>query len=85
LTNHPNKWVTYKKDVIARAYFNLDAPCSLHRSSSLNPSPKRQITRLFLAANPKHTNPLRLGEEVRTIDERVRLARQRDRFSLEQQ
>jgi hypothetical protein len=37
---------------------------------------------LFLAANPVDTNPLRLSEEVRTIDERLRSAEFRDRFEL---
>jgi len=49
------------------------------------PRPEKKITILFLAANPKNTDPLRLGEEVRTIDERLRLAQHRDRFNLEQQ
>jgi len=39
---------------------------------------------LFLAANPKDTSPLRLGEEVRTIAERLREADYRDRLQLEQ-
>jgi hypothetical protein len=30
---------------------------------------------LFLAANPKDTNPLRLDEEIRTIEERLRLSK----------
>ena len=47
--------------------------------------PEKKITILFLAANPKGTDPLRLGEEVRTIDERLRLAQYRDKFNLEQQ
>ncbi len=37
---------------------------------------------LFLAANPLDTDPLRLGEEVRTIDERLRSAQFRERFEL---
>jgi len=49
------------------------------------PKPEKKITILFLAANPKGTDPLRLGEEVRTIDERLRLAQYRDKFNLEQQ
>src|SRR5262249_21326989 len=40
---------------------------------------------LFLAANPKDTNPLRLDEEVRTIKERLRLADLRDHFVVEQE
>jgi len=47
--------------------------------------PEEKITILFLAANPKNTDRLRLDEEVRTIDERLRLAQYRDRFNLEQQ
>jgi hypothetical protein len=39
---------------------------------------------LFLAANPRDTDQLRLGEEVRTIDERLRGADFRDRFDLVQ-
>ena len=37
---------------------------------------------LFLAANPKDTPQLRLSEEVRTIDERLRAAEFRERFEL---
>lgn len=37
---------------------------------------------LFLAANPRDTDQLRLGEEVRAIDERLRLAHYRDQFEL---
>jgi len=40
---------------------------------------------LFLAANPKHTNPLRLGEEARAIKERLRLADLREQFIFEQE
>jgi hypothetical protein len=47
--------------------------------------PEEKITILFLAANPKGTDRLRLDEEVRTIDERLRLAQYRDKFNLEQQ
>lgn len=39
---------------------------------------------LFLAANPRATTPLQLGEEVRTIDERLQAAAYRDQFELEQ-
>jgi len=40
---------------------------------------------LFLAANPKDTNPLRLGEESRAIKERLRLTDLRDQFVFEQE
>ncbi|MBW4559835.1 MAG: CHAT domain-containing protein [Mojavia pulchra JT2-VF2] len=39
---------------------------------------------LFLAANPKDTVRLRLDEELREIDTGLQLARNRDRFVLEQ-
>ena len=41
-------------------------------------------TILFLASNPKDTDPLRLDEELREIDEGLRRARQRDQFKLDQ-
>ncbi|KAB8319525.1 CHAT domain-containing protein [Tolypothrix campylonemoides VB511288] len=41
-------------------------------------------TILILAANPKGTKPLRLGEEVREIDAGLQRAKQRDQFVLEQ-
>jgi hypothetical protein len=47
--------------------------------------PPRPIRILFLAANPKDTIPLRLGEEIRAIDQALQQARFRDRFELEQQ
>jgi len=40
---------------------------------------------LFLAANPANTDQLRLGEEVRAIKERLRLADLRDEFVVEQE
>jgi hypothetical protein len=49
------------------------------------PQPQKKITILFLAANPKDSNPLRLGEEVRNIEEQLRLSQHRETFNLEQQ
>jgi hypothetical protein len=40
---------------------------------------------LFLAANPKGTDSLRLGEEIREIKGRLRLADLRDEFVVEQE
>lgn len=37
---------------------------------------------LFLAANPRETNQLGLDVEIRTIDERLRLAEYREKFDL---
>ncbi len=42
----------------------------------------RKVRILFLAANPKETPKLRLDEEIRTIDERLRSADFRERFEL---
>ncbi|MBL8150974.1 MAG: CHAT domain-containing protein, partial [Blastocatellia bacterium] len=39
---------------------------------------------LFLAANPSDTDPLKLDEEVRLIDEKLRLSKYRDRFDIKQ-
>lgn len=41
-----------------------------------------KITILFLAANPQDTDQLKLDEEVRAIDQSLRLAEHRDRFDL---
>lgn len=49
------------------------------------PIAPKKITILFLASNPKDTERLRLDEEVRTIDERLRLSQHRDTFTLAQQ
>jgi TIR domain/CHAT domain len=40
---------------------------------------------LFLAANPFDSDPLRLSEEVRAINERLRLSNLRDEFVVEQE
>ena len=39
---------------------------------------------LLLAANPKSTTPLRLDEEFREIDERLRLSKKRNHFEIKQ-
>lgn len=41
-------------------------------------------TILFLAANPRDTQPLRLGQELRDIDEGLQRAQHREEFQLEQ-
>ena len=41
-------------------------------------------TILVLAANPQNTPPLRLDQEVREIDQRLRMAQKRDEFILKQ-
>jgi hypothetical protein len=49
------------------------------------PTTSEAATILFWAANPVDTAPLQLGNEVRTIEERLRGSELRDRFVLEQQ
>lgn len=44
----------------------------------------RKIKILFLAANPKDTSSLRLGEEVRQIEDRIAFGSVRDSFDLDQ-
>lgn len=50
----------------------------------MNSLSKNQQTILFLAANPKDSSRLRLGEELREIDEGLRRSKRRDQFKLEQ-
>lgn len=45
-------------------------------------SPADKLIILFLAANPRATDQLKLDEEVRSIDNALRLAEHRDRFDL---
>ena len=49
------------------------------------PAARTAIKILFLGANPSDTTRLRLDEEVRGIDQALRLAQYRDRFDLIQQ
>lgn len=59
------------------------APSSRHKPEPVILTPTTAPVKiLFLAANPKNTEPLRLDEEVRAIDEVLLKARFRDRFDL---
>jgi len=55
------------------------------QSSPDLPDTPETVTILFWAANPVDTEPLQLGNEIRTIEERLRASDLRDRFVLEQQ
>ncbi|MCL1474586.1 AAA-like domain-containing protein [Argonema antarcticum] len=49
-------------------------------------SPARKKKRiLFLAANPKNSTPLRLGQEVQEIGDGLQRSKKRDKFQLEQE
>ncbi|MDZ7343962.1 MAG: SIR2 family protein [candidate division KSB1 bacterium] len=74
-------------------HFNLEIPqLGINKSAGTVSKPKprriamnRPIKILFLAANPKGTEPLRLGEEVREIDTALLKAKFRDKFEIDQQ
>lgn len=53
--------------------------------SLMIPSSSTVIKILFLAANPRDTEPLRLDAEVRAIDQSLQRAEFRNRFELKQQ
>jgi len=57
------------------------APAMDSTTKDVHPSVK---TILVLAANPKGTNPLRLGDEVRNIQTGLARSQYRDRFRIEQ-
>jgi hypothetical protein len=59
-----------------------EVPAATPVATAVSPPP---IKILFLAANPVDTDPLRLDEEIRAIDEALRKTEFRDRFELEQQ
>ncbi|NEP20209.1 MAG: TIR domain-containing protein, partial [Leptolyngbya sp. SIO4C1] len=50
----------------------------------MSPSITEPQTILFVAANPKETERLRLGQELREIAEGLQRAQKRDQFNLEQ-
>lgn len=59
----------------------------IHDTKSVDPArsnPDEKTKILFLAANPVDTDPLRLDEEIREVDEALRRAKLREKFVLEQ-
>ncbi|MCP4358682.1 MAG: SUMF1/EgtB/PvdO family nonheme iron enzyme [Chloroflexi bacterium] len=50
----------------------------------MNGKMDKVIKILFLAANPRNSSRLRLDEEIRSIDQALRLAEYRDRFEIQQ-
>lgn len=52
---------------------------------SATTSSRKKKTILFLAANPKNTNPLSLDEEVKEIDQGLQRAKKRHNFQLEKE
>lgn len=64
----------------------VSPPNNAGRPAIVQPSPVIEKVAptyiLMLAANPRDTDPLRLGEEARTIKERIRQTEFRDRFEV---
>lgn len=68
------------------ALFSEDDTLAPQPSPVVRAAGRREKTRiLFLAANPRDTDPLRLSEEIRTIMERMRGGTYRDQFDIIQQ
>lgn len=60
-------------------------PSGISKTYDAEKFEKREIIKvLFLAANPKDTQPLRLDEEIREIDTAFRQAEYRNRFDIRQ-
>jgi hypothetical protein len=53
-------------------------------SGNINEGDVSKVNVLFLAANPKDSNQLRLDEEIRSIDLALRQAEFRDKFEIQQ-
>lgn len=70
------------EDLQPRPLKPLQSSSSLESSRLSNAQSK--ITILFLAADPTDQARLRLGEEMREIQEKLQLAKLRDRFELQQ-
>jgi len=51
----------------------------------MNGPARKKKTILFLAANPKNSTPLRLGQEVKEIGDGLQRAKKRDKFQLKQE
>jgi hypothetical protein len=65
------------------AIYHRERPDAGRSGSSTKPSDSK-ITVLFLAADPSDASRLRLGEEHREIQEKLQLAKLRDRIVLQQ-
>lgn len=63
----------------------VKAPGDEQSTDSPGKPPLGPITILFMSSNPAGTDPLKLGLEVRTIDERLRKSDLGKRFLIEQQ
>jgi hypothetical protein len=83
LTNANQSGISIGGDVSGQVAMGSSVTQS-QSAPDLPPTPDA-TTILFWAANPVDTEPLQLGNEIRTIQERLRASDLRDRFVLEQQ
>lgn len=77
----PLHGIVSSQEVSNKLSNQVDGNASMNTNANAVISP---IKILFLAANPLDTSSLRLGEEVRTIDERLRTTQFREKFELVQ-
>jgi hypothetical protein len=70
--------VQKSEDILIHQSLMLDS------SIKLNSENNSMISIVFLAAEPTNTSRLRVGEELREIQEKLQLAKLRDEFRLEQ-
>lgn len=70
--------------IINKPLQSIDNLPLLEKPNMMN-NDTHKIKILFLGASPANENRLRLDAEVREIDQKLQLAANRDRFSLEQQ
>ena len=81
LSEHPKKEVK----VAAKGALSLiDSVGQVEEMAMPKPSEQRTISILFLSADPSDASRLRLGEEMREIQEKLQLAILREQFRLEQ-
>jgi hypothetical protein len=92
LRNNRSSWkVVYPRFLDEPEFLKMMAAVDLDQFTALtqtgvttqmtSPNPLRI---LFVAANPKDTDPLRLDEEIRTIEERLRLSKHASLFEIRQ-
>ncbi|WP_235006787.1 pentapeptide repeat-containing protein [Calothrix rhizosoleniae] len=91
------KAVTFLKGIIADLPTNAELVTTCNRllpliadrvgnkESQSNPAPANSIKIMFLASDPTDAARLRLGQELRDIQKKLQLAKQRERFILQQQ
>ena len=72
------------KDIAAELLSNYQLVPATSPSPKSLPQRTQQLKILILAASPTDTPRLRLDEEIRKIEEGLRLGKERDSFSLEQ-